>query len=141
MLEYATPADYTAWTGSADAPDNLPALLRAASGLIARHTRTARYHADPVTRLPKDPDLAAALRDATCAQAATWAALAIDPVKGPAGAAAGTVQSSSIGGASITRSDPAQTILASMAATTDLAPAAYDVLSLAGLLSSRVRAW
>lgn len=141
MIQYATAEDYTAWTGSADAPANLPALLRAASGLIARQTRAARYHTDPATHLPVDVTLRDALRDATCAQAATWAALAIDPLKGPAGAASGSVQSSSIGGASVTRSDPAQAVLATMAATTDLSAAAYDVLALAGLLSSRVRAW
>jgi len=140
VIQYATAQDYTAWTGTADVPTNLAVLLRAASGLVARYTSAARYHTDPTTHLPTDPDITDALRDATCAQAATWAALGIDPLKGAAGIE-GQVASSSIGGANIQYAVYASTATKRADAATDLAAAAYDVLALAGLLSSRVRAW
>jgi hypothetical protein len=97
MLTYATTAQLAVWTGAA-APTNAAALLRSASLLVRRATLTAIYDVD-AQGMPTAPDVAAAFRDATCTQAATWASLGIDPAKG----AADTLPvSKSLGSASIT---------------------------------------
>lgn len=99
MLIYATTAQLTTWLGVAS-PSNATSLLRSASILVRRATLTAVY--DIATGgMPTDADLVAALKDATCSQAATWIALAIDPAQGVAGAGK-VVAAKSIGSASVT---------------------------------------
>ena len=93
MLIYATPTDLAAWTGTA-APANATQLLRSASLLVQEATNNAYYDTPPDTSggqssgsynyyrpdaLPSDPAVAAVLNEATCIQAAAWAALGIDP--------------------------------------------------------------
>ena len=100
MLIYATPDDLATWWGK-PAPDNAVSLLRAASGLVARATRTAVYstYADG---LPSHPDAAAAFRDAVTSQATYWAANNLDPTSGALGESGkGNVIGKSIKGASI----------------------------------------
>lgn len=100
MLIYATPADLAEWSGR-PAPDNAAALLRIASMLVTRKTRSAVYDVQP-SGLPKEPDVTAAFRDAVTAQAAYWAVNGIDPERGILGETGqGHVIGKSIGGASL----------------------------------------
>ena len=138
MLVYATPEELAAWTGT-DAPTNAVQLLRSASLLVRRETKTAVYWTD-TTGLPTDTALVTALRDATTAQAAAWAAAGIDPTGGAA-TVTGLPKSSSIGSGSIdfgTRegSDTDRAALADQ-----LAPDAAQILADAGLLSPYVAGW
>lgn len=133
MLTYATVDDLTVWTGQV-APDNAVQLLRSASGLVRRSTVTAVYTVTP-SGAPSNPDVADAFRDATCAQAAAWAAAGIDPVGGAAGVASERVPtSSSIGGASVTYGTTGDAAAARTAALTELCDEAAYLLAEAGML-------
>lgn len=69
---YARPAEYAKFVGNEDFDeDAMKALLRRASQQVDSHLRTARYDIDE-DGYPTDPDVADALRDATCAYAAYW---------------------------------------------------------------------
>lgn len=137
MLVYATPAQLATWTGQ-PAPDNAAALLREASILVGSACRCDVYDTIP-SGLPSDPDLLDAMRDATCAHAALWDRLGIDPTAGKAGLAA-TVTSSSIDGASV--STNAGELAAEAARSLDaLCLSAYRILRNAGLASSAVQSW
>ena len=137
MLIYATTAELTTWLGVA-APANAAALLRSASILVHRATMTAIYDVDAITSLPTDADQLAAFRDATCSQAASWIALAIDPAKGAAGVK--SVTSKSIGSASISYANAQAISNAAVSALADAATSlcqeALLILAQAGLLSS-----
>jgi hypothetical protein len=133
VLIYATPDDLAGYTGQ-PAPDNAEHLLRAASRRVARATRGAVYATQPNGK-PVDDDLVDALREATCAQVATWAALDVDLDKGAAGAAK-VKTASSVDGASVTYQVAAGQADALAAATTALADEAADILAAAGLLST-----
>ncbi len=78
MPVYAQPADLDEWMAPTAAPDNATALLRSASYRVADATKTAVYDIG-TNGLPADVDLRDALRDATCAQVAVWAALGNTP--------------------------------------------------------------
>lgn len=132
MPIYATTAELAEWTGEA-APANADQLLRQASRLVRRATMTAIYVVDE-DDLPTDADVLAAFRDATCAQVASWAALGIDPTAGPA-SVRGAVQSSSIGGGTVTYADTSTT---KAAAVDNLASEAWLILADAGLLPTTV---
>ena len=67
---YATTADLAAWLGT-DAPDDSERLLCRASDLLDA-TVYGAYAVDAATGLPADPDAAAALRNAACAQVEFW---------------------------------------------------------------------
>jgi hypothetical protein len=77
VLIYATTADLATWTQQA-APANAVQLLRSASLLVREATASAYYQVD-ANKLPTDTDILEAFKDATCAQAAFWAANGIDP--------------------------------------------------------------
>ncbi|HEY9409329.1 MAG TPA: hypothetical protein VIQ30_22650 [Pseudonocardia sp.] len=130
MLVYATTDDLTTWTGEA-APANAAILLRSASGLIGEQTSLALYDVD-AAGLPTDPAVVEAFRDATCAQAAAWAALGVDPVKGPAGVTPAVV-GKQLGTAQLQYAAPATDARA--AVTTQLVDDARRILTQAGLLS------
>lgn len=132
MLVYATPEDLATWTKQT-APEGAAQLLRSASGMVRHATRTALYDTTPAG-LPSDPDVADAMRDATCAQAAAWAALGVDPATGPAGVA-GQVQSSSILSADVTYAAREGADADKVATLTALVPDAVMVLEQAGLLA------
>lgn len=142
-MPYATSADLTAWTGT-DAPDNVAVLLREASALVAEVTRLAVYDTDDAG-LPTNDPVSVALRDATCAQAALWAATGIDPLTGAVGAASnaasGVVSSSSIGGASVSYAVAADAADLRVAAVDSLTPSALRILRAAGLLSTAVASY
>lgn len=72
---YATADDLATYTGSS-APADADALLAKASRMLDGAVfRLCWYLTDPDTGLPTDPTVTAALRDATCAQAAWWGEL------------------------------------------------------------------
>jgi hypothetical protein len=132
----AQPADLAAWTGAA-APANAVPLLRSASSLVISATSTSYYAADPVTGMATDPVALQVLNDATCIQAAAWAALGIDPLKGGV-QVAGVASQKSIGTAHITYADAGQAATAKADALTRLVPEAVRKLQENNLLDSNV---
>lgn len=68
---YATESDYLEFSEDEVAPDKIDSLLRRASAEVESHIRTAVYVTDE-DGYPTDPDIADALRDATCAYVAYW---------------------------------------------------------------------
>lgn len=99
VLVYATDADLTAWITPVPLPANSATLLRSASLLIHTFTMTALYGVDD-TGKPSDATVLQAFNDATCAQAASWAAAGIDPVSGGISTAA-PVRSKRLGSAGV----------------------------------------
>ena len=93
---YATTAELAAWLGT-DAPPDSERLLSRASELLDATVYVA-YAVDSATGLPADPDAAAALRDAACAQVEFW--IEVGEVHDLDGGAGGQV---SIGGLSMRR--------------------------------------
>ncbi|WP_027503243.1 hypothetical protein [Rhodococcus sp. UNC363MFTsu5.1] len=137
MLVYATPAQLATWTGQPE-PDNATILLREASILVASACRCDVYDTIP-SGLPADDDLVEAMMQATCAHAAQWDRLGIDPAAGPGGLPE-KITASSIDGASV--STNAGELAAEAARSLDtLCPSAYRILRLAGLASSAVQSW
>lgn len=135
MLVYATPEQLAAWTDTAS-PANAAQLLRSASLLITDAIANAVYDVDG-TGLPTDSDKVDALSDATCAQAAAWAALGIDPAAGPAGVT-GAVQSSSIAGGSVSYAVSSTAGDDRAAAAARLTGEALLILRQAGLLTGAI---
>jgi hypothetical protein len=132
----AAPADLAAWTGTT-APANAVPLLRSATALVLSATKGAYYAVDAATGLATDPVVLKVLNDATCIQAAAWAALGINPLTG--GVAVSTVVSAkSIGSAHLTYADASQAAAAKTAAVTELVPEAVAKLAQNNLLSSNV---
>jgi len=68
---YATSADLTSWTGE-QAPVDADRLLRNAALDINYALRGSLYVVDSSSRMPTDPVVIAALRDACCAQVEWW---------------------------------------------------------------------
>lgn len=119
---YATAADLAAYTGTT-APDDADALLaKAGRFLDAAVFRLCWYITDATTGLPTDTTVTAALRDATCAQAAWWTALGDST--GALGAGWGSVQ---IGHMQMSRSVTA--VAAEASPARQVAPEVWDVLA------------
>lgn len=140
MIVHATPEQLAAEPWSVT-PDNAAVLLRAASRMVDGALLTAVYDVDTDGRATGS-DVLDVLRDATCAQAAAWSALGIDPLVGPAGdSGPAVVASKSIGSGSISydRSGAAIAAQARAQAATILAPEAWSILATSGLLSGRVQ--
>lgn len=129
MIVYASLGDLTSGTSpwfAPAAPANAPALLRWASILVARAANRDLY-----TDAPAVGD-APALRDATCAQVASWAAQGVDPAKGGTDVN-GPVKSSTILSAKVDR-DTTAAVQAAADARDGLCALAVDILQSAGLL-------
>lgn len=131
---YATAADLATWTG-ATAPTNATQLLRRASALVRKATAVAFYATD-TTGLPTDADTLQAFNDATCAQAAMWAAAGIDPTAGGVALVTPT-RRKSIGSASLEYDTSANASVTAYnargAAALNLCEEAFDILSAAGI--------
>ena len=69
-VSYATSSDYTTYAGGV-APSDITRLLLRASELIDSKVTTS-FLVNTGTSLPSDATVAAALRDATCAQVEFW---------------------------------------------------------------------
>lgn len=132
----AQPADLAAWTGSA-APANAVPLLRSATSLVIAASSSSYYAVDTTTGLATDPVVAKALNDATCIQAAAWAALGIDPLTGGV-VVASVASEKSIGSAHIKLADAAQAAQARAKALTTLVPEAVRKLQENNLMDSNV---
>lgn len=137
MLVYATESDLTEGEWVDTPPANAKRLLRSASVLVTDATVTATYATDgdgTPTGTARE-----AMRDATCAQVASWVALGIDPAKGKADDSGKTVAAKSIRGASVQYAVYASTAEARQAAATTLADEALRILRGAGLITSAVQ--
>lgn len=118
---YATAEDYQDYTGQTP-PADIDILLKRASVMLdAQVLRVCRYDVD-TAGLPTNPLVAAAFRDAACAQVAWWEE--IGDSTGAAGAGWGSVE---IGTAKIARSLTATGPESSPAR--QVAPAAGDALT------------
>lgn len=73
---YATVAEYEAWANEA-APTNAVWLLDRATEIVDSVV-TASFAVDSDTELPSDVDVAATLRDATCAQVRMWVEVGVE---------------------------------------------------------------
>ena len=142
MRVYATSAQLAEWTGTAS-PGNAAQLLRSASLLVDRELLTAVYPTlDDGS--PRDEGTAQVLADAVCAQAATWAALGIDPIKGAADEPqTNKVVRKTLATATIeydrgSSQDRATYAAARQQAAVELAPDAQQILAAAGLLTGQV---
>lgn len=138
MLIYATADDLAEWSGK-PAPDNAAALLRVASMLVSRKTRTAVYDVQP-SGLPREPDILAAFRDAVTAQAHYWALNGIRPEAGVLGETGKNhVIGKSIGGAQLNYS--ADLVKANWGARgealTELSDEAFLILDQANLVNQQ----
>lgn len=71
MAAYATPAELNDYLSVDASPSDVERLLDRASDLLDDTVRRP-YQIDPGTQLPTDPALAAALRQACCAQVEFW---------------------------------------------------------------------
>ena len=136
MLVYATPTDLAMWAGD-PAPINASQLLRSASILVRDATRAALYDVDQAGK-PSDSDVLTAFKDATCAQAAMWAAAGIDPTEGGVAIGEPTVASKSMGGRSISYTDLSSSVTVQQdraKAARELCAEAVAILEAAGLTS------
>lgn len=132
MLIFATDTDLTdpdpPWLGTV--PDNAPTLLRYASIDVAKACQISLYDPAPTGQT------ADVLRDATCAQVASWVALGVDPAKagtdmpGPVKA-----KSAKILDADVSETRDTTAAISAMADARDgLCALATDLLQTAGLL-------
>lgn len=122
---YATEAEYAEWLGVATAPDGAEAALRRASMVIDQMLLSSHYETDD-NGLPTDTDVAAALRDATTAQA-EYARANRDSL----GVGAVQATSVSIGSLSYTRASGTGGTATGGAAA--WSPVAWQILQRAGL--------
>jgi len=138
-VAYATEQDYAAWTGLPVAPPGTQLRLQRASAFLDGVLIGAVYPVD-VAGVPTDAAHAAALRDATCAQAEYWAGTGDSDGTGASSVwdsvAIGSVRLSRIG----RRMSPQGDLRPSGGGDNGgrvLAPLATDLLSNAGLLPTR----
>lgn len=124
--------DLAAYMG-ADAPVNADQLLRSATALVLDATNQAYYSVDPATGLATDAQIGAAMNQATCAQAAAWSLLGVDPLVGGVGVPT-VVSSTGIDTAREVYADAAAAAQARTDALTKLVPDAERVLRLNNLL-------
>lgn len=127
---YATPEALAVWLG-VPAPPEAERLLARAGEDIDSALLTAIYCVDDDGD-PTDPQIAAALGSATCAQVEHWLAAGDDGT-----GAAGKWDSVSIGPVSLS----GRAASASGASGVELAPRAARALRRAGLTPGRVMAW
>lgn len=132
----AQPTDLATWTGTT-APANATPLLRSATSLVLSASGSSYYSVDAVTGLATDPVVAKVLKDATCIQAAAWAAMGVDPLLGGV-TVAKVASQKSIGTAHLTYADAGMAAQARAASLTSLVPEAARKLQENNLLDSNV---
>lgn len=122
---YATTSDLSGWLPDGTAmPDNATALLRSATIRMANACNRSPY--DTPTSTDAGP-----LADATCAQAASWVALSMNPAA--QGLDIAPVKQSKIFTGDVTYDTTGQAE-ARQTAAADLCPEACEILRAAGLL-------
>lgn len=117
---YATSSDYQTYTGQTPSADTDRLLLRASEFLDSQVLRACWYVVDNAG-LPTDTVVAAAFRDATCAQVEWWGELGDST--GAAGAGWGSVE---IGSVKLGRS--VTSVSGNDSPARQLAPKAWDAL-------------
>ena len=122
----ASTADLATWTGVA-APATAAATLRSCTTLVLDATEAAYYDVDKATGLAADAQILAAMRDATCIQAAAWIALGINPLTGGIDSG-GVKKSKKIGSASFEIAGAENTAASKAYAVNHLVPEAYRKL-------------
>ena len=130
----ATPTDLAEWT-STTAPANAVVLLRSATMLVLDATEGAWYDTDPATGLATDTQVLNAMRDATCIQAAAWAAINYNPLTGGI-VTASVKRSKKIGSASIELAGTDAAAQSQAAAVRSLVPDALRKLQQNNLLGN-----
>lgn len=137
---YATHQDLINYTQGSDfvvpaEPESQRVRTRA-SELVDEALVTAIYDTDPATQLPTDPAIAAAMRDAVCAQVVWW-----DETGDELGDA-GQYTSVSIGSVALTRGRAGTAASgATLPSGRTLGPQAVTPLRLAGLLPGTVTSY
>lgn len=126
MNTYASQSDLAAWLNPAGVPQNADRLLRSATIAVAE-----ACNRNPYTDAPSADD-APPLRDAVCAQVASWTALGIDPDKQGVGGTAPVVEAKLLT-ADVKYDTTVQRDRAARAID-DLSPEATAILTTAGLL-------
>lgn len=132
-MAYATPADLAALLAPAAAPANAERLLTRASRVIDTAIKCAVYDVDSDGD-PTDPAIIAALRDATCEQAAYWIESGADEGL-PSGYSSVSIGSVSLSGGPGAAAGPPGTL------TGALAGQARAILDEAGLLGNEPWSW
>lgn len=122
---YATTGELAAWLEDA-VPKKAGRMLRRASRYVDTLIRCAVYDVDEHA-MPTDPAVAAALRDATCAQVEWWDETGDEGTGGAVALAGASIGSVRLGGAAT--SAPGGTV------PPGVAPAAWSALVAAGLTS------
>ncbi|SDR76559.1 hypothetical protein [Corynebacterium timonense] len=128
MLLFATEDEFERYADMT-APDNVDRLLMLASSWVKEAVRRAQFDVSPAG-LPTDPDVADALRDATCEQVLVWVQNGVEPGKHDT---RGPVSSSSIGDASVSY-ETASVVESRAVAATELCPTALTILEGADLV-------
>lgn len=129
VLVYAHPDDLVTGQWLPQEPTNAAALIRQASALLRRETRTAVYATD-TTGKPTDPAIVEGFRDVVCAQVAAWTTAGIDPAAVTAGTSgAGGVASKALGEQSVSYAGADAAAQRRLWAATHLDPVAADILN------------
>ncbi|AZG43448.1 hypothetical protein [Gordonia insulae] len=139
MIVYATNAELVTWIGSEPDTDDVDRMLRQASILVGRACRNDLYDTVPSGK-PSDDDLAAAMRDATCAQVEQWIEAGVTAVAAGAAGIAMVKTETTVDGATW-KYDPASVAAATQAridSTIRLCTTALAVLRNVGLASGLV---
>lgn len=136
MLVYATPDDLAAepWNLVPTDPQAAYSLLARAATIIRGLTITAIYATDPDGKAT-DPKIAAALRDATCAQA-VW----FDETGDTGSGATGRFNSMSLGSASLSGGGTGSGTNTSVDQGR-YSPEAVQILQNTGLLTRQAQSW
>ncbi|MEV5720831.1 hypothetical protein AB0L41_43790 [Amycolatopsis mediterranei] len=124
---FATAEDYANWLDITTPPEGIARQLARASQLVEWLLVTAVYLTD-TAGYPADPDVRAAVRDATCATVAWWEDTGDD-----SGAAA-RFTSAGIGSVNLTRATTAAAATPAGAQVARLSAEAMQILTTAGLL-------
>jgi len=133
---YATHEHLVAYTAGSDVvvpaePESQRVRTRA-SETVDEALLTAIYDTDPVTELPTDPRLAAAMRDAVCAQVVWW------EKTGDEHGTAGQYAMVSIGSVALSRGSAGPATGVTLPSGRTLGPHAATHLRLAGLLPGAI---
>lgn len=128
---FATEAELAEWLGLTEPPAGAARLLRNASREVSRIT-VAAYYATDLAGMPTDTTVAAAFRDATCAQAEWLIANGDNDGDGPGGFSEVKVLSVSLKRASTTDSPTGAKASGE---------AAYAILHEAGVLPGEPWVW
>jgi len=134
----ASSSDLTTYSPTIAPPANVNQILAECTRIVLEATEGAIYDVDTLTGLATDTQIKNALRDMTCAQAAAWIKLGIDPDLGGIPTTA-TKTSKKIGTAAVTYSDAEAQSVAAMrqAALVGLVPAAARIGRLNDLLGNQ----